>query len=57
MENKLIYKQPRKVSASFMDCTAKLGLSQSISMIQDNLTECFDYLNADNYRYNKNIAC
>ncbi|MBQ9102939.1 MULTISPECIES: acyl-ACP thioesterase domain-containing protein [Treponema] len=53
MENKLIYKQPRKVSASFMDCTAKLGLSQVVSMIQDNLTECFGHLNADNYRFNK----
>lgn len=53
MVNAIIYSQQRKVSASFMDCTAKLGVSHAAAMIQDNLTECFGSLGADNYRFNK----
>ena len=52
-ENSIIYSQKRKVSASFMDCTAKLGISHAAGMIQDNLTECFGAMGADNYRFNK----
>ncbi len=52
-ENSIIYSQKRKVSASFMDCTAKLGISHAAGMIQDNLTECFGAIGADNYRFNK----
>jgi len=51
MENKLIYSQKRKVSATYMDCSAKLGVANTLFMIQDNLSECFGMLKADNYRY------
>ncbi|MCQ2600642.1 MAG: thioesterase [Treponema sp.] len=51
MDNELIYTRKRSVASSFMDCTAKLGVAHSVLMLQDNLTECFGMLKADNYRY------
>ena len=51
MSKKLVYSHIRKVSASFMDCTARLGFSQSALLVQDNLSECFGMLGCDNYSY------
>lgn len=56
MENKLIFTQERKVTSAFIDSTAKMGIAQSVLMVQDNLTECFGNMEADNFifkeRYN-----
>lgn len=51
MSSSLVFTQKRKVTSAFMDSSAKMGISQSVLMVQDNLTECFGMLNADNYVY------
>lgn len=51
MSNDLIFEMDRRVSSAFIDSTGKMGISQSVLMVQDNLTECFGMLKADNFVY------
>lgn len=50
MEN-LIFEQKRKISSAFIDSTVKMGIAQSVLMVQDNLTECFNMLGCDGVIY------
>lgn len=47
MQNNLIFSQTRKISSAFIDSTVKMGIAQSVLMVQDNLTECFNMLSCD----------
>lgn len=51
MENGLIFEQKRKISSAFIDSTLKMGIAQSVLMVQDNLTECFNMLGCDGILY------
>lgn len=51
MENNLIFSQQRKISSAFIDSTVKMGIAQSVLMVQDNLTECFNMLECDGVIY------
>lgn len=51
MENNLIFEQKRKISSAFIDSTVKMGIAQSVLMVQDNLTECFNMLECDGVIY------
>ena len=51
MENKLIFSQERNISSAFIDSSLKMGIAQTVLMIQDNLTECFNMLDCDGVIY------
>lgn len=51
MENNLIFSQQRKIASAFIDSTVKMGIVQSVLMVQDNLTECFNMLECDGVIY------
>ena len=51
MENKLIFTQERNISSAFIDSSLKMGIAQTVLMIQDNLTECFNMLDCDGIIY------
>lgn len=47
----LEFNKQRYVSSAFIDSSLKMGIAQSVLMIQDNLTECFSKLNCDGIIY------
>ena len=49
----LIYETPRLISSAFIDSTVRLGVAQTLLMVQDNVTECFGKLNCDGVVYRK----
>lgn len=51
MENNITFTQKRKISSAFIDSTVKMGIAQSVLMVQDNLTECFNMLGCDGVIY------
>ncbi|MBQ9205727.1 MAG: hypothetical protein IJ158_03330 [Treponema sp.] len=51
MENELIFTQERTISSAFIDSSLKMGIAQSVLMVQDNLTECFNKLGCDGVIY------
>ena len=51
MQNDLIFTQERNISSAFIDSSLKMGIAQSVLMVQDNLTECFSMLGCDGVVY------
>lgn len=51
MNSDLIFNQNRKVSSAFIDSAVKMGIAQSVLMVQDNLTELFGKLKCDGVTY------
>ena len=51
MSNELVFSQERNISSAFIDSSLKMGIAQSVLMIQDNLTECFNKLGCDGVIY------
>ena len=51
MEKNLIFSQERNISSAFIDSSLKMGIAQTVLMIQDNLTECFNKLDCDGVIY------
>ena len=51
--NNLIYETPRLISSAYIDSTVRLGVAQTLLMVQDNVTECFGRLNCDGVVYRK----
>ena len=51
MEKDLIFTQERNISSAFIDSSLKMGIAQTVLMIQDNLTECFNKLGCDGVIY------
>ena len=49
--NELIFTQERNISSAFIDSSVKMGIAQSVLMVQDNLTECFARLGCDGVVY------
>lgn len=43
----LTYSRERDVSSAFIDSSTRLGIAQTVLMVQDNLTECFAALGCD----------
>lgn len=43
----LTFSRERDVSSAFIDSSTKLGIAQTVLMVQDNLTECFAALGCD----------
>lgn len=51
MPEKLVFEQSRKISSAFIDSSVKMGIAQSVLLVQDNLTECFNMLECDGVIY------
>lgn len=51
MDNNLIFEQKRNITSAFIDSSVRLGIAQSVLLIQDNLTECFNMLGCDGIVY------
>lgn len=49
-ENLTLQKE-RYVSSAFIDSSLKMGIAQSVLMVQDNLTECFNKMGCDGIVY------
>lgn len=47
----LTLQKKRYVSSAFIDSSLKMGIAQSVLMIQDNLTECFNQMGCDGIVY------
>lgn len=51
MFENLTLQKERYVSSAFIDSSLKMGIAQSVLMVQDNLTECFSHLGCDGITY------
>lgn len=49
--SELVFTKQRYVSSAFIDSSLKMGIAQSVLMIQDNVTECFYTLGCDGVLY------
>lgn len=47
----LIFTSEREISSAFIDSTVRMGVAQSVLMVQDNLTECFNAMGCDGVIY------
>lgn len=47
MAEELIFSQERSIASAFIDSSTKIGIAQTVLMVQDNLTECFAKLGCD----------
>ncbi len=51
MYENMIFEAEREISSAFIDSSVRMGVAQSVLMIQDNLTECFGELGCDGVVY------
>jgi len=51
MNNNLIFEAPREISSAFIDSSVRMGVAQSVLLVQDNLTECFAAMGCDGVVY------
>lgn len=51
MDEALVFSQQRNISSAFIDSSVKMGIAQTVLMVQDNLTECFAKLGCDGIVY------
>ena len=54
--SELVFTKQRYVSSAFIDSSLKMGIAQSVLMIQDNVTECFYTLGCDGVLYREKLA-
>ena len=47
----LTFTSEREISSAFIDSTVRMGIAQSVLMVQDNLTECFNAMGCDGVIY------
>ena len=51
MQQELVFSQERNISSAFIDSSVRMGIAQSVLMVQDNLTECFSKMGCDGIVY------
>ncbi len=51
MSNNLIFEAPREISSAFIDSSVRMGVAQSVLLVQDNLTESFNAMGCDGVIY------
>ena len=51
MNNNLIFESQREISSAFIDSSVRMGVAQSVLLVQDNLTECFNAMGCDGIIY------
>lgn len=47
----LIFESEREISSAFIDSSVRMGVAQSVLLVQDNLTECFGVMGCDGVVY------
>ena len=47
----MIFESQREISSAFIDSSVRMGVAQSLLLVQDNLTECFGAMNCDGVVY------
>ena len=48
-KNPLVFQKPRTITSAYIDVSGKMGLAQTVLMIQDNITENFGAMKMDNF--------
>ena len=51
MYSNLVFESKREISSAFIDSSVKMGIAQSVLLVQDNLTECFNAMQCDGIIY------
>ena len=48
-KNPLVFQKPRTITSAYIDVSGKMGLAQTVLMVQDNITENFGSIKMDNF--------
>ncbi|MCF0222959.1 MAG: acyl-ACP thioesterase [Fibrobacter sp.] len=48
-KNPLVFQKPRSITSAYIDVSGKMGVPQTVLMIQDNFTENFGAIKMDNF--------
>lgn len=48
-KNPLVFQKPRTITSAYIDVSGKLGIAQTVLMVQDNFTENFGAIKQDNF--------
>ena len=51
MDGNFVFESEREVSSAFIDSSLRMGVAQSVLLVQDNLTECFNAMECDGVIY------
>ena len=51
MDTNLIFEAPREISSAFIDSSVRMGVAQSVLLVQDNVSDCFAKMKCDGVRY------
>lgn len=52
-KNPLVFQKQRTITSAYIDVSGKMGIAQTVLMVQDNLTENFGALKMDNFCVNE----
>ena len=52
-KNPLVFQKQRTITSAYIDVSSKMGLAQTVLMVQDNFTENFGTLKMDNFCVNE----
>ncbi len=52
-KNPLVFQKPRSITSAYIDVSGKMGIAQTVLMVQDNFTENFGALKMDNFCVNE----
>lgn len=48
-KNPLVFQKPRTITSAYIDVSGKMGIAQTVLMVQDNFTENFGKIKQDNF--------
>lgn len=48
-KNPLVFQKPRTITSAYIDSSGKMGIAQTVLMVQDNFTENFGAIKQDNF--------
>lgn len=48
-KNPLVFQKPRTITSAYIDVSGKIGVAQTVLMVQDNFTENFGKIKQDNF--------
>ena len=53
-KNPLVFQKQRTITSAYIDVSGKMGIAQTVLMVQDNFTENFGSIKMDNFCVNEN---
>ena len=48
-KNPLVFQKQRTITSAYIDVSGKMGIAQTVLMVQDNVTENFGSIKMDNF--------